>query len=366
MIHFRSGKRRLDPAGFTLVELLVVIAIIGVLVGLLLPAVQAARESGRRSSCVSRTKQIALAVLNYESVRKRLPSANFSADIQGTTNGGLASWIVVVLPFFEEQPLYDAVLARFKTGGAPWESDASSPFIRQPSGLLCPSDPNGRASNALTNGLGITNYRGNKGDMWGQWNCGVRGPFTDARVPGTFGTTAIGQYVRLKDITDGLSKTILLGEAVVGDLTTNVKSGMATNATIRPDTAPSACSSRAGGSGLTGSVATTVSQGSGHRWGDCRDVYVSLYTKIPPNGVSCSDTSPESTAAIAASSGHPGGANMALCDGSVRFYSESIDAGDQTATAPWPSSTIISYPSSYGVWGALGSIQGGEAKTSAE
>ena len=86
-----------NRGGFTLVELLVVIAIIGTLVGLLLPAVQQAREAARRSSCTNQTKQLALACLNYESTRKRLPAANDRDD-----NSAGWSWVVMILPFLEE------------------------------------------------------------------------------------------------------------------------------------------------------------------------------------------------------------------------------------------------------------------------
>ena len=93
-----------NRGGFTLVELLVVIAIIGTLVGLLLPAVQQAREAARRSSCTNQTKQLALACLNYESTRKRLPSANDRND-----NSAGWSWIVMILPFIEESNMYNGL-----------------------------------------------------------------------------------------------------------------------------------------------------------------------------------------------------------------------------------------------------------------
>ena len=363
MFQSRFGTGRASRTGFTLVELLVVIAIIGTLVGLLLPAVQQARETARRSSCGNNTKQVALAVLNFESVRKRLPSTNANNDMPGTTSGNLASWIVFVLPYLEEKSLYDACVTHFKapTNGAPWDAGATSPFIKQPPGLVCPSDPNARPSSAITNGYGVTSYRCSKGDMWGQWNQGIRGPFADSRVPGN---NSAYQYVQLNKILDGTSKTFLLGEGVVGTLTNDVKSGLAVGVGIQPNTAATTCSAKAAGGALTGTTASTAGQGPGHRWGDWRDVCENVYTKIPPNGVACSDSSnPESTAAIPPSSWHPGGVNMAMCDGSVRFFTDEIDAGDQTATPPWPSSQTITYASYYGVWGALGSIQGGETKT---
>jgi prepilin-type N-terminal cleavage/methylation domain-containing protein len=104
---------RLSKA-FTLVELLVVIAIIGILIALLLPAVQAAREAARRSSCTNNLKQIGLAMLNYESARKRFPPGRLSCE-GGSPCGALpadrrrnsSSALVMILPFIEHQPLYD-------------------------------------------------------------------------------------------------------------------------------------------------------------------------------------------------------------------------------------------------------------------
>src|SRR4051794_1405736 len=115
----RSQKR-----GFTLVELLVVIAIIGILVALLLPAIQAAREAARRSQCVNKMKQLSLAVLNYESARKLLPYANTpnntlpmksgpcagTAGAAGSSNGLFHHTVFTyILPYIEEQATYDQI-----------------------------------------------------------------------------------------------------------------------------------------------------------------------------------------------------------------------------------------------------------------
>ena len=123
-----SARRR---PGFTLVELLVVIAIIGVLVALLLPAVQAAREAARRSSCSNNLKQLAIACHNFHDNKKRLPPAgandaapDFGFAPQGDRWG--ASWLVHILPFMEQQPLYDKIDLRGINGGAGWGGAAAT------------------------------------------------------------------------------------------------------------------------------------------------------------------------------------------------------------------------------------------------
>ncbi|MFM8707025.1 MAG: DUF1559 domain-containing protein, partial [Planctomycetia bacterium] len=135
--------------GFTLVELLVVIAIIGTLVGLLLPAVQQAREAARRSACTNNTKQLGLACLNYESTRKRLPAANDRSAV-GTAGW---SWITHILPFVEEVNLYNnlsSVTSRFASN----YTSMASTYTALPQ-LVCPSstltNPPAANTDALTN-----------------------------------------------------------------------------------------------------------------------------------------------------------------------------------------------------------------------
>src|SRR5512134_77721 len=136
----RDGRRR---CGFTLVELLVVIAIIGVLVALLLPAVQAAREASRRTQCTNNLKQLGLAALNYESTYKHLPPGDYKR-VYGT-------WLVVLLPFVEQQPQFDRYVglgateryqqandASFRYGGAP--NLAAGVTKTQIAVYTCPSD----------------------------------------------------------------------------------------------------------------------------------------------------------------------------------------------------------------------------------
>src|SRR4051812_7634691 len=163
-ISIKPGKARL---GFTLVELLVVIAIIGILVAMLLPAIQAAREAARRSQCQNNVKQLCLALQNYHDTNKifppslRLAAKNASLPEMATTH--LQNWVVSVLPFFEEQSLLDS-FDKDKT------VPVSDPKNRVPRGttlqaMLCPSDPFNRQT--LFAGRSAV-----EGDNWARGNYG--------------------------------------------------------------------------------------------------------------------------------------------------------------------------------------------------
>src|SRR6478735_2529238 len=160
-----STNRARKRNAFTLVELLVVIAIIGILVALLLPAIQAAREAARRAQCQSNLHNAALAVLNYESARKVLPHGmnidNASAGRVDTAMAGMGpNWIMLVLPYLEEQALRDSFDP--KTLKAPYTVSVTDPGTGNANitargteipSLLCPSDPYNR--------IRFTGYNGN-------------------------------------------------------------------------------------------------------------------------------------------------------------------------------------------------------------
>lgn len=222
----RNGIRQL-PDGFTLVELLVVIAIIGVLVALLLPAVQAAREAARRAQCESNLRQLALAVLNFESNEKILPIGmefEKGEEPAWTTKLG-KNWIISVLPQMEQQGLYDAFDFSY------YIPDAQNQAVRgtRIASMLCPSDSfNAEAlhdTTALRRRMGDnwarSNYAASVGNgpiigdkdrenaIWGQESLG----WQDANLRGVMGPNV---SVTIGQITDGTSNTIMLGEVRAG------------------------------------------------------------------------------------------------------------------------------------------------------
>src|SRR5687768_7712246 len=147
--------------GFTLVELLVVIAIIGVLVALLLPAVQAAREAARRSSCSNNLKQIGLGLQNYHDTYLKFPMAGFLTR-PGTTPTDPGAyhhtWITGILPFMEQKPLYDTINMNLIAWG--------QPVVATPLKILrCPSD-GGYDKPSDTHNIAFTNYSGSEGYHW--------------------------------------------------------------------------------------------------------------------------------------------------------------------------------------------------------
>jgi prepilin-type N-terminal cleavage/methylation domain-containing protein/prepilin-type processing-associated H-X9-DG protein len=207
-----SNRLKLElQHGFTLVELLVVIAIIGVLVALLLPAVQAARESARRIQCVSNIKQLALATQNYESAKKELPPSAIT-DLQesnvGSDNAFMAfnpesgkqfSWVVLLLPFFEQQNLHSAF--DFSKSVFDQVKNPQAEFV---DALLCPSDSaRGRLHVDEVATMGKAMAKGN-------YAAYVSPVHIDLQLLWPGALIATGQPLRR--IVDGTSNTIMLSE----------------------------------------------------------------------------------------------------------------------------------------------------------
>jgi prepilin-type N-terminal cleavage/methylation domain-containing protein/prepilin-type processing-associated H-X9-DG protein len=310
------------PRAFTLVELLVVIAIIGILVAMLLPAVQMAREAGRRTQCVNNLRQLGIATLNYEQSHQRFPAGRVMPRVWGQH--------VRILPFLEEASTYDLVDYEQQIG----DNAARLQHIQT---FLCPSDFHDRLNeqddpdNQV--GWGRTNYRANAGSDTGQM-VGAGAPKDQTeRNNGIF---VSNRWIKLKEVTDGASHTALFSEAVRGDGDDfqvevpgdwfKISEGATTAEQVY-----GACS--AVNPGTMNKKKFQFSK-SGRNW--TRGNYVSSrYNHImPPNGRSCARDDGggalgtivnENGGATTASSRHSGGVNLVRADGSVRFVNDNVD-----------------------------------------
>ena len=208
-------NRALDGNGcrkaFTLVELLVVIAIIGVLVGLLLPAVQQAREAARRSACTNNLKQIGLAIHTYTDARRSLPlGSNLPTTYEGNAYGH--SFVVFILPFLEEQSLYDGFDITKRYDVSPNKENSLKGSVQA---LLCPSSQvREGAATDLGTPAPTCHYVGIMGpnDSTNVYARDTAADFSQYGRVAIQGALLRDHPVALKDITDGLSKTLLIGE----------------------------------------------------------------------------------------------------------------------------------------------------------
>lgn len=213
------SKKIVPRPAFTLVELLVVIAIIGILVGLLLPAVQAAREAARRMSCSNNARQIGLGLLNYESTFKTFPTHGVYGP--GRPNFTLpyhTTWIVSILPYIEQGPLYDSINFNLPIWGQVLPTGQRIISSRIPT-LRCPSDGAYEEVYNSHESITPTNYSGSEGYHWWEtatvngsdapWNSFGFQPGRIAELSGAF---TVRQYTTLAKITDGTSNTIIVSE----------------------------------------------------------------------------------------------------------------------------------------------------------
>jgi len=306
------SKRR----GFTLIELLVVIAIIGVLIALLLPAVQSAREAARRSQCTNNLKQLGLALHNYVSTHDALPPGGARWEPQ------TFSMKVRMLPYLEQNVAYNAL--NFTFGSGTWNGGWIEPTnntvrLMKIVSLLCPSDAEGPVPNGAVN-----NYPNNTG--LNRYNNGwtSNGP---TYVTGT--DTAINRTRTFASITDGLSNTAMFSEWVKGKYN-NARHGLH----LVYENGPNSTSAvgvadynfQLNVMCQTAPLLTPQSHWDwkGEYWMWHNNGRGGGYSHVNgPNQKSCMEGD-EADTFVAASSMHPGGVNVLLCDGSVKFIKSSI------------------------------------------
>lgn len=360
MKNLRYNLRGQARRGFTLVELLVVIAIIGVLVALLLPAVQAAREAARRMSCVNNIKNVALAIHNFHDARKHLPfdvnTGQFGAEnfleADGSPSGTEVpaapsrirmenrqtgkGWIVDVLPYLEEQAFYTALKPGFDdpsaanqnfvvgtTGGRGMGRIEVRELIqRQLPVLTCPSDPSAVPTEGMfpfeniPSAFAVTSYKGVAGDTAlganfypeGQWNDQDFGSWPDCferlGCNGLFWKMSYYEPIKFKRISDGLSNTFMLGESVASQDPHSL---------------------------------AYISEGD---WASCN----MQFNYFSPSDFDTIRSRLEWADTRGFRSLHPSGGNFAMADASVRFVAEGIDHDIYRAISTKDGGEIVDVP----------------------
>jgi prepilin-type N-terminal cleavage/methylation domain-containing protein len=300
--------------GFTLVELLVVIAIIGILVSLLLPAVQSAREAARRMQCANNLKQLALAVHNYADTHKVFPTNANGADLPAFSTNGF-SFIAKTLPFFEQQTLHDKLDFNRKTTDPFSGTKITNPapgtnlfFINSviPS-LLCPTDPTKAVRTDLAaywswpanNNIGAASG-GGPGPAAVTCYMGFQGDYFDSNPPdGIFERSGVGGSVKFSQVIDGTSNVLMLGER-------------------SPSYSPW-CAWAAGNGVWICTRSAAPNATTGNPGGNPFHINAVRKQFPTPNATEVGGIK------YAAVSLHPGGIQVATADGSVHFLSETMD-----------------------------------------
>lgn len=325
MFNYQSRK------GFTLIELLVVIAIISVLIGLLVPAVQKVREAGNRLQCLNNIKQIGLACHNYVQANNSFPPAVLMdrsvTDSGDYTHNFGPNWLVLILPYVEQEALYSSVSASIRdyptTGDASWRSIRNNKVKT----FNCPSEIYGDLTFSGIGGWARGNYGANSGagmfydypfgDEGLEKQNGVYREYSKNLYQGISlsqhflgvsprGIMSANTKTTIAQIIDGTSNTALIDELRVGPVSTDLR-----------------------GTWAMGQVGASIQAGAGRWDSPGPNVSKSLYDDImngndsPSIGMGC-DVRTKSYE-VTTKSCHPGGVNMGFADGSVKFIKNQID-----------------------------------------
>jgi prepilin-type N-terminal cleavage/methylation domain-containing protein/prepilin-type processing-associated H-X9-DG protein len=346
---FKPVRPPIRRRGFTLIELLVVITIIGILVGLLLPAIQAARDAARRVQCNNNIKQLCLALRNFEQANRKLPASSYwrsgpkwtlDNTLPGATtanNGQLAeNWVIMTLPFFEEKQAKNA----FDLTKPIPSAVNDEPRSRRLAIMLCPSDSyndklfdaqSSPAVKAMGKLWGRGNYAANAslgyfaagGDVHGDSVQGWAGRFTA-------GVMGANIAYRMSNIHDGTSKTILLGEIRAGVTTFDSRGTWAMSAGAsalwchgyyQDDNGPNAINPQADDCRACAEVEAALGGGS-------TGVGSAGEKALLRIGMPCYEGDGADRQQTVRSM-HQGGAYVGMCDGSVHFISDYIERDTQ-------------------------------------
>jgi len=339
-------------SGFTLLQLLVVIGIFGILLALIVPAVQQVREAARRTTCMNNIRQLTMGIWNYESAHKRYPQAVGIRTQADTSLPEATDRYSGFLSFFQylgryPGPYYDeAVEVQGVTYPAyPEVDEAGHPLwsLQHPA-LLCPSIP------VADSEFGSIHYAFSIGDV-------ARNVHSPNAIRGAF---AVGRSQTHEKITDGLSYTIALAE-IGGFRHRSLGSRFAVNQPSKFLDNPSLTSELVDRSGGYKRSVKLARMFRGGNWGDGTGGPSLVNTILPPGSPSllvCGDTAVDGF--YSASENHRGGTVVGFLDSSAKFISKDIDVSDQQHPVQ-SAEELLGTKSSYGIWGALGSANGAES-----
>lgn len=374
----------LGRRGFTLVELLVVIAIIGILIALLLPAVQAAREAARRMQCTNHMKQWVLALHNHHDGLKYMPSQFSYGSTLAHERFGIN---YNLLPYMEQAAKYDTFRSNLTLYSAPWLPSVNEFRATPIATLLCPSDGEstqvamlganhnhqGPRTNIVHNlSDGAAHVPSTNGSPYTWQKSGdsiLRIPNTAPNKQGDLTHRAIFHYLKrctFGEVNDGLSNTIVISESVSGNWDNeNIKGSAAVYVAIDDGTyssEPSICMSIRSGNTYDYTVATRFPHPRCGNYLDALPLSSGFHTIMPPNSPSCVKYNTEQfqVGMLTATSHHTGGVNCGLLDGSVHFVSDTVDTNGLPRIR---TGIYLTGESQLGVWGALGTPNGGESKS---